>query len=81
MPTPIQDRESFIHERVLQDLIAAHLYATTTVADDEEVLELTVGPPDHAGLRTILYKTIKNKDVELIIHTSSKDQVNELCTD
>lgn len=81
MPTPILEHESFIHERVLQDLIAAHLYATTTVADDEEVLELTVSSPDNVGLRTINYKTIKNKDVELIIHASSKDQVNEFCAD
>lgn len=69
MPTPIETRESFIHDRVLQDLIAAHLYVTTTVADDEEVLEVHLSPPDQVGLRTINYKTIKNREVELIIHS------------
>lgn len=69
MPTPIENRENFIHDRVLLDLIAAHLYATTAVADNEEVLELTLSDPDHAGLRTINYKTIKMKEVELIVHS------------
>lgn len=69
MPSPIQNRESFIHDRVLQDLIAAHLYVTTAVADNEEVLELTLSPPDAVGLRTINYKTIKTKEVELIVHS------------
>jgi hypothetical protein len=68
MPTP-ENRESFIHDRILQDLIAAHLYATTAVADNEEVLELTLSPPDKVGLRTINYKTMKMKEVELIVHS------------
>lgn len=75
MPTPIENRQSFIHDRVLQDLIAAHLYSTTAVADDEEVLELTLSPPDNVGLRTINYKTMKNKEVELIVH--SQDYTDE----
>lgn len=73
MANPILDRESYIHDRVLQDLVAAHLYATTTVADDEEVLEVSVSPPDHCGLRTILYKTIKNREVTLIVHSGECD--------
>lgn len=81
MPTPIMNREIYLNEETLKDLIAAHLYAITEVADDEEVLELRVLPSSIEGMCIINYKTIKNKDVELIIHTSSKDQVNELCTD
>lgn len=69
MPTPIENRENFIHDRVLQDLIVAHLYVTTALADNEEVLELSLGLPDHSGLRTISYKTIKMKEVELIVHS------------
>jgi hypothetical protein len=69
MPRNIRDFESFIHDGTLKDIIAAHLYATTLVADDEEVLELTVGEPDREGVRPIRYKTIKEKEVELIIHT------------
>lgn len=62
-------RESYIHDGVLQDLIAAHLYATTLVNDDEEVLSLTIGNPNSDGVRPIVYKTIKNREVELIVHS------------
>lgn len=68
-PRLILEMESYIHDGVLKDLIAAHLYATTRVADNEEVLELTVGPPDEKSVRTIRYKTIKDREVEVIIHS------------
>lgn len=69
MLNPIRDRESYIHDGTLKDLIAAHLYATTMLADDEEVLELTVGQPNADGIRPIRYKFIKNREVEVIIHS------------
>lgn len=69
MPTPIENRESCIHDRVLQDLIAAHLQSMSAITAADEVLELTLSTPDHAGLRTIQYKTIKMKEVELIVHS------------
>lgn len=69
MPTPIKTHESFIHDRVLQDLITAHLYATSALPETEEVLDMTISTPDHAGLRTLQYQTIKMKEVELIVHS------------
>lgn len=69
MPNFIKNQESYIHDRVLQDLIAAHLQAISAVTNSEEVLDLTLSIPDHSGLRTISYKTIKTKEVELIVHT------------
>lgn len=69
MSTPIHDREIYINEGTIQDLIAAHLYATTMVADDEEVLEVQLGETNMDGVRAIRYKTIKNREVELIVHS------------
>lgn len=65
----IRELQSFIHDGTLRDLIAAHLYATTMVNDDEEVLELLLGEPDSSGVRPINFKIIKNKEVELIVHS------------
>lgn len=65
----IHNREIYLNEETLKDLIAAHLYATTVVADDEEVLEVVLGPPNGQSVRSIQYKTIKNKEAELIVHS------------
>lgn len=80
MPSLIENRESYIHDRILQDLIAAHLQAMSVIPSSVEVQDMSISAPDRTGLRTITYKTFKTKAVELIVHTSSKDQVNELCT-
>lgn len=69
MPSPIENRESYIHDRILQDLIAAHLQAMSIIPDSTEVIDLHLSIPDHSGLRTISYKTIKTKEVELIVHS------------
>lgn len=65
----IVNREIYLNEATLKDIIAAHLYATTEVADDEEVLELHVLPSAIEGMCLINYKTIKIKEVELIVHS------------
>lgn len=65
----IRTLEVYLNDNTLKDIIAAHLYATTHVSDDEEVLELTVGEPDRDGVRPIRYSIIKNKEVELIVHS------------
>lgn len=69
MQRPIRNLESYISDGTVKDLIAAHLYATTLVSDDEEVLELDLGEPNREGVRPIRYKIIKNKEVELIVHS------------
>lgn len=69
MPRTPHNREIYLNEETLKDLIAAHLYATTLVNDDEEVLELYLGNERPDGMRPVRYKTIKNKEVELIVHS------------
>lgn len=69
MPRPIHSRAIYLNEETIKDLIAAHLYATTVVHDDEEVLEVTLGIPNMQGMREVNYKTIQNKEVELIVHS------------
>lgn len=69
MPRPIHNREIYLNEATLKDMIAAYLYATTFVSDDEEVLEVQLGEVTTDGMRAICYKTIKNKEVELIVHS------------
>ena len=65
----VRNQESYIHDETLKDLIAAHLYATTLLNDNEEVLSLTIGLPNADGIRPIQYTYIKNKEVELIVHS------------
>lgn len=69
MPRPIRDLECYLHDETLKDIVAAHLYSMTMLQDDEEVLELTLGPPNAEGVRPIRFKTIKTREVELIVHS------------
>jgi len=69
MPRPIHDREIYLNDNTLKDIIAAHLYATTVVADDEEVLSVSLGECNADGIRPVRYTTLKNKEVELIVHS------------
>lgn len=69
MPRLIRDLECYLHDETLKDIIAAHLYAVTMVRDDEEVLELLLGLPNADGVRPIRFKTIKHREVELIVHS------------
>lgn len=65
----IRDLECYINDNTLKDLIAAHLYATTMVHDNEEVLELELGLPNSDGVRPIRFKLIEDGEVELIEHS------------
>lgn len=64
----IQSLKVYLNETTLKDIIAAHMYATTVVADDEEVLEVTLGEIVD-GMREIILKRIKMKEAELIVHS------------
>lgn len=77
----IRELQSYLHDGTLQDIIAAHLHATSVLDDNEDVIAISVGEPDAEGKRPINLKIIKTQDVELIVHTSSKDQVNEFRAD
>lgn len=65
----IHERAIYINEETLKDLVAAYLYQTTVVHDDEEVLELSLGMPNVMGTREINFKFIKEKEPEVIIHS------------
>lgn len=69
MPRTIRDCAIYLNEDVIKDLVAAHLYAMNVLEDDDEVLELHLGVPNMHGHREINFKTIKNKEVELIVHS------------
>lgn len=65
----INTHEICLHDGVLKDLIAVHLHATSIVHDHEEVLEIVLGEPDADNIRPVWYKTIENREVEVIIHS------------
>lgn len=65
----VQDRTTYLNDNTLKDIIAAHLYAVSALADDEEVLTISMSEPDEEGIRVLDYQLIKNKDVELVIHS------------
>lgn len=69
MARPVRALTCFINNSTLNDIVAAHLYAMTIVNDDEEVLELTLGEPNGDGIRSIDFKLIKQREVELIVHS------------
>lgn len=49
-------------------MVASWLYATTMVADNEEVTNLTIGMPDAKGIRPITFTFIKEAGVQVIVH-------------
>ena len=69
MQRQIRNFESYVHDGTFKDILASYLYSLNLVKDDEEILELTVGNPNKEGIRPIQYKTIQNKEVELIVHS------------
>lgn len=64
----IQNLEIYLNETTLKDIIAAHLHAVSVVADEDEILEITLGEIVN-NMRQIIYKRIKTREVELIVHT------------
>jgi len=68
MQRAIRDLTIYLNDGTLKDLIAAHLYAITVVRDDEEVLELSLSEPEN-DIRAVRFKLIKNKEVEVIVHS------------
>lgn len=65
----IRTIEVYLNDNTLKDIIAAHLYATSTVHDNEEVLEVVLGEPNAENIRPIQFKVIENREIELIIHS------------
>ena len=68
MQRAIRDLTIYLNDGTLKDIIAAHLYAITVVHDDEEVLELSLSEPEN-DVREVRFKLIKNKEVEVIVHS------------
>ena len=60
--------ETYLNDKTLQDMVASWLYATTIVADNEEVTHLTIGLPNAEGIRPINFTFIKEAEVQIIIH-------------
>lgn len=69
MKRMIHERLIPLNEETFKDMIAAYLYATTFVEYNEEVLEVHIGEVREDGMRMISYKTITNKEAELIVHS------------
>lgn len=68
MPRDYQISETTISAGNLTDLIAAFLYQTQTVNDHDNVVDLSISPPNPKGFRVVRYITIKNKEPDLIVH-------------
>ncbi len=64
-----RDIEVFISEGNLKDILAAFLYQTTIVADNEDIVDLTLGLPNQQGTRPIRFKVQKQQEVDLIVHS------------
>lgn len=60
--------ETYLNDKTLQDMVVSFLYATTMVADNEEVTNLTIGMPDAKGIRPITFTFIKEAGVQVIVH-------------
>lgn len=69
MTSRTHDMESYIHNETLKDILSAWLYSTTVVHDDEDILSISIGPPNKDGVRPLKYKTRKQREVELIVHS------------
>lgn len=68
MPRTIKEQLATIHELTFKDILASYLYMTNLVEDDDEILEVTLGNPSK-GIYPIAFKTIKNREVDLIVHS------------
>ena len=64
----IQERTTYLNQNTLMDLIAAHLYAVSAVADDEEILDMKLINLYGENL-IIMYNSIKDKEVDVIVHS------------
>lgn len=71
MPLPRKERtiELPLPDKILQDLVASHLYAINMVKEDrEDIIKVEVSQPDKKGMRTVKFMFIEERDCEVIKH-------------
>lgn len=61
-----RELECYLHDQTLKDLVAVHLQTMCLVASSEEVTNLTIGPPNKDGTRTLRFNI--EPDQQIIQH-------------
>lgn len=70
MPVPRIERsiQLSIHNKTLEDIVAAHLYSMGFLRDAEVILCMDVGPTNEEGIHPIRVDFIEERPVKLIKH-------------